>query len=220
MRSRSLQVHFTSAATLALLLLGGCAPGDPTAALDELPAEAAASLGEVPDRLLLATAVRPPDLPPQPAGLPLPMCRDEGSLTYSDVRIQMPITICSHDIGTVSRESVLFPTDSARTTYKLTDPEIFAGFENGVLWQPPLVCTTSQGPWPAVHSENRMCHGQCLPVHNLFVVGVPQPVVFVWNGDFDDHPSGFELVGEPVVTSRTIFICNPGGGGDGGGPIP
>lgn len=166
---------------------------------------------------------RPEDVPTPPVGPPLPQCRDVGSLTDSDIRIRTPITICSHDIGAVSKQSVLFPTGSARTTFKLTDPEIFAGFGDGVLWQPPLVCTTSQGPWPAVHSENRQCYGSCLPVHNVFVVGVPQPVLFVWHGDFDDHPPAFELVGEPVVISSTIFVCNAGGGGgggDGGGSIP
>jgi hypothetical protein len=87
-----------------------------------------------------------------------------------------------------------------------------------------LRCETSDGPWNAILTIDRFCFGTCMPLNSLIVVGVPNNVSFVWWGAVENHPDGFDFVGEPVHKSTTTQPCHPQdggvGGGDGGGHIP
>src|SRR4029453_8027464 len=89
------------------------------------------------------------------------------------------------------------------------DPRIFADLEDSVLEQPPLVCTVNNGPWSAQIVQERACIGTCSPKNTLTVVGVPNSVLFVWYGTFNDHPAGFEFVGLPIQIGESSDPCQP-----------
>jgi hypothetical protein len=190
------------------LLFGSCAKKDPTAGLNELPRESALKLQSVPNAKLLATKVEQtnPGTPPGPVAL----CPKDWIFTYFDAQVTMPITICTNEEEKALRENAWFFSGSTKTaTTKLVDPSIFAGLEDGVLWQPPLVCRTTDGPWLVRITQERACIGTCTPLNTLVVVGAPNPVQFVWHGSFENHPAGFEFVGKPVQTDQAnLGPCN------------
>lgn len=84
---------------------------------------------------------------------------------------------------------------------------------------------SATAPGTALLTIDRFCFGTCQPLNTLVVAGVPNNVSFVWWGAVENHPDGFEFVGEPVLKSTATQPCHPqdgggGGGGGGGGHIP
>lgn len=213
-----------SAAVLAVLVLVGCGPPDPVAGLEELPAEMARGLRAAADLPVLATAVDPTDPVPPPAESPEAICPQDASRRILDARVTTPIVVCTRREEPAAAGCVLWPGRSAGSTFKLTDLGVVADLEDAVAWQPPLRCETSDGPWNAILTIDRFCFGTCTPLNSLIVVGVPNNVSFVWWGAVENHPAGFDFVGEPVLQSTTTQPCHPqdggGDGGDGGGHIP
>jgi hypothetical protein len=188
---------------------------DPVAGLNELPAHAAATLKLVKDLPLLATRIDPTmSRPPEPFSFAT-FCAKDWTRTYFDAKITMPITVCTRAAARVANENnLLFSQGSGRTTFKLTDPRIFADLKDSVLEQPPLVCTVNNGPWSAQIVQERACIGTCSPLNTLTVVGVPNIVVFAWYGSFDAHPPGFEFVEPPVKTREdNLGDCHSGPAG-------
>ena len=193
-----------------VFVLAGCVKKDPVAGLNELPGQAAANLKLVPDLHVLATRIEPATVhPPEPFPTTT-LCGKDWTYTFFDAKITTPITVCTRPEARLANEhNFLFPQGSGRTTFKLTDPRIFADLEDSVLEQPPLVCTINNGPWSAQIVQERACIGTCSPKNTLTVVGVPNSVLFVWYGAFNDHPAGFEFVGLPVQVGETSDPCQP-----------
>ena len=206
--------HAMKVVTLTLIvpvfLLAGCKKKDPVAGLNELPEQSAASLKLVPDLHVLATSIDPATVhPPEPFSTAT-LCGKDWSYTFFDAKITTPITVCTRPEARLAiANNLLFPQGSGRTTFKLTDPRIFADLKDSVLEQPPLVCTTNNGPWSAQIVQERACIGTCSPRNTLTVVGVPNSVLFVWYGAFNDHPPGFEFVGLPVQIGENSDPCQP-----------
>jgi hypothetical protein len=206
--------HAMKVLTLTLIvpvfLLAGCGKKDPVAGLNELPAQSAAHLKLVPDLHVLATRIEPPTVhPPEPFSTAT-LCGKDWTYTFFDAKITTPIALCTRPEARLANENnLLFPRGSGRTTFKLTDPRIFADLEDSVLEQPPLVCTVNNGPWSAQIVQERACIGTCSPKNTLTVVGVPNSVLFVWYGAFNDHPPGFEFVGLPVQIGESSDPCQP-----------
>jgi hypothetical protein len=210
------------AAGLTTLLLVGCAPPDPIAGLEELPAEMARSLRAAAHLPILATALDPTDPAPPPAEVLQALCPQNASKRIHDARVSMPIVVCTRDEeAAAANDNVLWPGRSATSTFKLTDLGVVADLDDAVAWQPPLVCRISDGPWNASLTIDRFCFGTCQPLNTLVVVGVPNNVTFTWWGETEMHSPRFEFVGEPVLKSTTTQPCHSDtGGGDGGvGPI-
>jgi hypothetical protein len=216
--SRSLAAGCLSAAGLAVLLLVGCEPPDPVAGLEELPAEMARSLRAAADLPVLATAVDPTDPVPPPTESPQALCAADASRRILDARVTTPIVVCTREEDPAAAGCVLWPGRSARSTSKLTDLGVVGDLGDAVVWQPPLRCETSDGPWNAILTIERFCFGTCAPLNTLIVVGVPNNVSFAWWGAVENHPDGFDFVGEPVLKTTTTQPCHPQNGGD-GGPI-
>jgi hypothetical protein len=204
---------------IACLLLANCAKSDPVSGLNELSHEVAVTLQAVPDSRLLATKIQQLAAAPPPAP-PSALCPADASTTFYDAKITIPITVCSAEEARASLNNLLFPIDVKATTFKLTDPGFFqslASLENSGIFEPPLVCKTSQGPWSARIITDRACIGTCRPYNHLFVVGVPNNVEFNWFGRFDEHPVGFEFVGAPTQTDhQSLGECNDGTGAGAG----
>ena len=75
------------------------------------------------------------------------LCAKDWTYTYFDAKVATPITVCTRPEARLANENnLLFPQNSGRTTFKLTDPRIFADLKDSVLEQPPLVCTINNGP--------------------------------------------------------------------------
>jgi hypothetical protein len=191
--------------------LAGCAKKDPVAGLDELPSQAVANLRLVKDVHVLATRIEPTSRrPPEPFSIAT-LCAKDWSYTYFDAKITIPISICTRAAGRLANENnLLFPRNSGRATFKLSDLSIFGDLKDSVLEQPPLVCTVNDGPWAARIVQERACIGTCSPLNTLTVVGVPNSVLFAWYGTLNDHPQGFEFVGQPTKTSEEHFDCQVG----------
>ena len=147
--------------------------------------------------------------PPEPFSIAT-LCGNDWSYTFFDAKITTPITICTRPEARLAIENnLLVPQGSRRTTFKLTDPRIFADLKDSVLEQPPLVCTNNNGPWSAQIVQERACIGTCSQKNTLTVVGVPNSVLFVWYGAFDAHPPGVEFVGLPVRIGESSDPCQP-----------
>jgi hypothetical protein len=193
-----------------VFLLAGCAKKDPVAGLNELPAQAAAKLKLVPDLPLLATRIEPGNAHPSEPISTAVLCGKDWTYTYFDAKIATPITVCTRPAVRLANENNLFfPQGPGRTTFKLTDPRIFADLKDSVLEQPPLVCTVNNGPWSAFLIVERTCIDTCRPRNSLSVVGVPNSVLFVWEGALEAHPPGFEFVGLPVQVGEETMACQP-----------
>ena len=181
------------------------------AGLNELPRGAAVALRPVPDSQLLATQIR--QIPPAPQGTPQPLCAADESDTYYDATITTPITICSLLDASVL-DSVFFLRKVKTTRFKLTDParlQSLASLKSSAVKVAPHICTSSDGPWSAIIISQRRCIGTCSPLNLLFVIGVPNRVVFGWYGSFNAHPPGFEFVGSPIQIDKQSFgQCNGG----------
>ena len=204
-----------AAAALAVILaafqLAGCARRDPVEGLGELPGTEAAKLRPVPNLPLLATQVKPRPPPPPAPTSPAALCPKDWTYTFFDAQVAIPVTRCTRAEARAGRESEPPPTGPGTSTHKLTDPRVFEGLQDLTILQPPLVCTTNSGPWPARLTVERACIGTCRPVNNLVVFAVPNDIQFVWVGGFDDHPPGFEFVGRPTETETFNFgECNAG----------
>jgi hypothetical protein len=204
---------------IACCLLVSCAKSDPVAGLNELSHEVAVNLQAVPDSWLLATKIQQPVVAP-PQGQPSALCPADASTTFYDAKITIPITVCSSEEARVSLDNPMLSRDPGATTFKLTDPSFFqslANLNNAGIYQPPLGCKTSNGPWSARIVANRACIGTCSPLNHLTVVGVPNNVEFKWYGRFDQHPAGFEFVGTPTQTDHeSLGKCNDGTGAGAG----
>lgn len=191
-------------------LLAACEKKDPVAGLNELPTQSAANLKLVPVLHVLATRIEPTTVhPPEPFSTAT-LCGKDWTYTFFDAKIRMPITVCTRVEARLANENnLLFPQGSGRATFKLTDPRIFADLKDSVLEQPPLVCTINNGPWSAQIVQERACIGTCSPKNTLTVVRVPNSVLFVWFGAFDNHPPGFEFVGLPIQIDEISDPCQP-----------
>jgi hypothetical protein len=144
---------------MAALLFANCGKKDPVAGLNELPRDVAVKLQSTPNARLLATKVEQtnPGTPPVPP--PNTLCPQDWTFEYYDAQVTMPVTICTREEERSLREDAWFLTGSTKTIAKLTDPKIFADLKDGVLWQPPLVCDTTDGPWLARITVERACIG-------------------------------------------------------------
>lgn len=198
-------------ALIVPILFLGCGKKDPVAGLNELPTQRSASLKLVPDLHVLATRIDPTIVhPPEPLSIIPPPCAKDWTYSYFDAKITTPITVCTRPAARLANENnLLFPQGPGRTTFKLTDPRIFADLKDSVLEQPPLVCTLNNGPWSAQLVQERACIGTCSPKNTLTVIGVPNSVLFVWFGAFNAHPPGFEFVGLPVKVGESSDPCQP-----------
>ena len=154
------------------VLVGGCGKKDPVAGLNKLPAQAAAKLKLVPDLPLLATRIEPTNpQPSEPFSIVPPPCAQIG-LTLTLTRKSPLLSRSAHDPQPGWRmTTICYALKNGRTTFKLTDPRIFADLKDSVLEQPPLVCTTNNGPWSAQIVQERACIGTCSPKNTLTVVG-------------------------------------------------
>lgn len=208
----------TLTAVISVLLLAGCAK-DPVAGLTELSNDLAKTLRPIPGTRLLGNTVKQAAPEPPPPIPPGARCPVNASITFYDAQITTPIIVCFPVVNVAQLENALFYSSSATTTFKLTDASVFADLKDATLWRPPFACQTSNGPWSARITASRGCIGTCSPINHLTVIGVPNNVSYVWSGELEKHPAGFEFVNTPTITNQQdLGSCNPIP--DGGGGIP
>ena len=207
----AIRSNFRLAAPLVIttsLILVSCATKDPVAGLNELPRDDASKLQSLANPRILATNIQKTDL--GIADQPSALCPKDWTITFFDAQITIPVTVCTRPADRALLANGLFP-GSATRSFKLTDLTNLGQLKNGELWQPPLVCTENNGPWPARIRVDRGCIGVCKPINFLTVVGIPNEVAFAWYGGFQDHPSDFEFVGTPTKTGdENLGECNSG----------
>jgi hypothetical protein len=180
--------------------------------LPELPEELSANLELARTAPVLQTGSVTAPVKPEPdtAGVaPVP----RTCVTKYWAQVIYPVSICyppnvlinDLDLKLAKMQAEPADEDSANSTsfYKLS------AFKGKSLTF-PYFCTVKGGPWIAEVTRVTSCiFGE--PAKNMMeIVGIPEPVVFVWYGSLDDYPKEVHLVGPFSQIGEEICNCCPG----------
>ncbi len=194
--------HLAALAAMAAVVVTSRAQNDPGKAAPELPTKLASTLEVVPGRALLATKIRVRAAPTTQAP---PPCAANSSSTYYECRITTQITLCTSGTRAAIYEQAIFSEDAKITHYKLSSA---AGISKlpATLFQFPIYCSTSDGPWSASLESDRQCSGVCSPQNSLQVLGIPTLVAFFWGGEYNVPPAGatFKFVAGSITKIDSV----------------
>jgi hypothetical protein len=217
--------HISSAlVTVSLigLCLLACGPKQGTdqgkiASLPDLPQADVDKLKLVPNTHFLATSqVQRPSNPPPVAGPPPPCPADSTETDYT-AQVLYPITVCrslvlatEETAGSYAEFYIdrLGPTSKVANSKLPTELQGIAGNAPGAqasnLW---WACRTEKGPWQGYLTESHLCVGTCSAVFSLQLTNAPNPMVWAWDLNLDNHnfDPNFQFVGTPVSLGTTDY---------------
>lgn len=204
---------FVAASGISLLLVVGCRQrgfADYAAGLPDLPPDLAATL----DSSTMATRIPASHPPPvREPGAPVlaPCC---GSTDTKTLKVNFSYTKCgplSDFILAPLSDFVVFDASqgTGQGAGQGAGQARFRTFNlrelNGRSLLDQHVCVSSQGPWSATLTEDRLCNNYT-PRQTLTISAFGDPVVFIWNGGVENHPPAIQLVScREVATAR--FLC-------------